>query len=298
MIIALRRDLWTRLQDRFTVSSFHDSKRFGLSHEDRVPNIYVFCNIKQRRHYDSIRIFCDGKLKNRHLVLVNRNVCRFCFGTDIRLVKDQGVLVCVTCGTVHEENVHGHVSYSESHGSNWVSMRHSQILPRLHSSNVHKRRNHFRFWLARIQGTEVHRVGPHVIHFVEMELKKMPSCDINYTRIRATLKKLGYQRFFNNTYAILKILTGKALVELSSSHEEILLDMFLKIQRPFADHCGHRANMLSYMYLIKKFTQLLGWDQLSSEISLLKSRIKTREQDRIWRLVCLDLGWPFYRSIS
>lgn len=298
MIIALRQDLWTRLRDRFCSSSFHASKRFGLSHESRVPNIFVFCNITHTRHYDSIRLFCNGKLRDRRLVLVNQSICRFCLGDDLRLVKDQGVIVCVKCGTVHEENVHDHVSYSESYGNTWTSTRTTPSLPRQHSSNIHKRRNHFKFWLARIQGTEIHRVGIHIIDQINKELQKQPHATITYDRIRATLKQLGLQRFFNNGYAILKILTGKALVELTCHHEQVLLTMFLQIQTPFAVHCGRRANMLSYMYLIKKFTQLLGWDDLSSEIPLLKSRIKTREQDRIWKLVCHDLGWPFYRSIS
>lgn len=298
MIIALRQDLWLRLQDRFCSSSFHVSKRFGLSHESRVPNIYVFCNIYHTRHYDSIRIFCNGKLKNRRLVLVNQSICRFCLGSDLRLVKDQGVIVCVKCGTIHEENVHDNVSYSESHGSTYTSTRHLPSLPRLHSSNIHKRRHHFKFWLARIQGVEINRVGVHILDQVRMELQKQPSIPITYTRIRCILKTLGLQRFFNNVYSILKTLTGKALVELTCQHEQVLLSLFLQIQTPFRKHCGYRANMLSYMFLIKKFTQLLGWDDLSLEIPLLKSRIKTREQDRIWKLICIDLGWPFYRSIS
>jgi hypothetical protein len=79
--------------------------------------------------------------------------------------------------------------------------------------------------------------------------------------------------------------------------EEQLCNMFQKIQEPFERHCPpDRINFLSYSYVIYKFCQLLGYHEYLPYFSLLKSKDKLRTQDKIWKNICLDIGWKFYPS--
>ena len=62
--------------------------------------------------------------------------------------------------------------------------------------------------------------------------------------------------------------------------------MFEKIQIPFEKHRPSvnqkRKNFLSYSYTLFKLSELLGQDQLLPHLSLLKSREKLYEQDKLW----------------
>ena len=74
--------------------------------------------------------------------------------------------------------------------------------------------------------------------------------------------------------------------------------MFKDIQIPFRQVCpSNRKNFLSYYYVLHKFVELLGIDELKSSFPLLKSREKLHEQDKIWKQICKILKWEFIRSI-
>ena len=74
--------------------------------------------------------------------------------------------------------------------------------------------------------------------------------------------------------------------------------MFRAIQNPFIKWCPlNRKNFLSYSYCLHKFFQLLGMDQYMKQFPLLKSREKLLGQDIIWKNICKELGWPFFKSL-
>jgi len=74
--------------------------------------------------------------------------------------------------------------------------------------------------------------------------------------------------------------------------------MFREIQQPFQKHCPkYRKNFLSYSYVLHKFIQLLSIDEYLIYFPLLKSREKLYQQDRIWKNICIELGWEFINSI-
>lgn len=157
--------------------------------------------------------------------------------------------------------------------------------------------SHFRYWLCRIQGKENCQIPATQLHLIVNELGRSPRLPITYERIRMVLKRLKLQRLYNNVYFIMKQLTGTALVELESHHETELVELFRRVQTPFAVHRGVRVNMLSYFYLIKKFCEILGWDDLAAGIDNIKAVEKLRQQDIIWQRICDELHLPFYRSV-
>jgi hypothetical protein len=74
-----------------------------------------------------------------------------------------------------------------------------------------------------------------------------------------------------------------------------IVDGTLQDDRPLP---GPRSSFLSHTLVGKKLCQLLGWDELASAFSLLKSEILLVEHDRWWRLICKELSWQYIPTIG
>lgn len=117
-------------------------------------------------------------------------------------------------------------------------------------------------------------------------------------KIRSYLKKLGYNKYYEHIPHIICRLNGKQPPSISPEIEEKLRRMFKEIQEPFAKVCPKtRKNFLSYSYVLHKFAELLGFDELKNLFPLLKSREKLHQQDKIWKGICKELNWEFIKSV-
>ena len=64
--------------------------------------------------------------------------------------------------------------------------------------------------------------------------------------------------------------------------------------------CPERSNFLSYSYVLRKLTSLIGIKCAEDHdlyFPLLKSREKLYAADRMWKAICAQLNWPFERSM-
>jgi len=165
---------------------------------------------------------------------------------------------------------------------------------------AYKRINHFNEWLAQFQAKETSDIPEEVYLSVQQELKKNIFLDwshIKYETIRAILKKLKYNKFYEQIPHIVNVLTGKDGPILDRQLEETLRSLFKEIQLPFIRNCpANRKNFLSYSYVLHKFCQLLDHDELLVYFPLLKSREKLQQQDVIWKKICKDLEWQYIPS--
>ena len=80
--------------------------------------------------------------------------------------------------------------------------------------------------------------------------------------------------------------------------ELILCNLFIEIQAPYSKCCpDKRTNFLNYYYTIYKLCELLEQNQFLPYFPMLKDRDKRIEQDVIWKNICKELGWPFFKSL-
>lgn len=172
----------------------------------------------------------------------------------------------------------------------------SSVPVRQYNRNAAKRVSHFKNWIQRLQGKERCKITADDLLRIELRLKMFPDSMTEYEQIRMAMKELGLQRYYNHVYYVMRQLLGYSLVEFRKINEARLLAMFLRIQEPFSRINQGRVNMMSYQFLIKKFCELLGYS-LHKYIPLLKSRANLQKQDSIWRLVCDELGLPYYPSV-
>ena len=160
----------------------------------------------------------------------------------------------------------------------------------------YKRTNHFKEWLDNYQGRESMVVPDEQLDLVVSEFRKhrwTEPTDVTPVRVRAILRKLRLPKLDEHTQQIIGRLTG---IHRSLTHEQEqqLLLHFEMLQEPFeAVKPANRKNFPSYSYILHQLCVLLGYDHLTQDFGLLKSRCKLKELDVLWREICRENGWRF-----
>lgn len=216
------------------------------------------------------------------------DACSHCHSRNIVMVANDGYIVCTDCDCIEYIIVdHEKPSYKDP--------------PKEISFYAYKRINHLNEWISQIQGKETTEIPEEVYDRILLEIKKQRitnMADVTCKTVRAILKKLKINKYYEHSAHIISRLNGNPIPQLSSELEEKLRNMFKQIQTPFVKYAPpKRKNFLSYSFCLHKFLQLLGEDHLLENFPLLKSRDKLHQQDQIWKKICEDLGWEFVRSI-
>ena len=214
--------------------------------------------------------------------------CEYCNSVDKTVLINDSISVCNHCFTIqHLLTDNEKPSYKDP--------------PKEISYFSYKRINHYQEWLNQIQGKETTDIPEEVFDKIMLELKVQRITnmkDINRQKIKDILKKLKINKYYEHIPYILNRITGIPNPNLTPELEEKLRNMFRDIQVPFLKHSPlNRKNFLSYSYVIHKFIQILGKNEYMKYFPLLKSREKLHQQEEIWKKICVDLKWPFIRSI-
>jgi hypothetical protein len=213
-------------------------------------------------------------------------ICPKC-NITLTLVQSEGLQVCNQCGRTEYILI----------DSEKPSFREP---PPEVSYFAYKRINHFNEWLSQFQAKESTEIPSEIYQLILLEMKKERINDLNkitHAKIREYLKKLKLNKYYEHIPHILNKLNKKVPL-ISKEIEEKLRHMFKEIQAPFMKICpSNRKNFLSYSYVLHKFVELLGLDNLKEGFHLLKSREKLHQQDQMWKEICKELNWMFIKSI-
>ena len=214
--------------------------------------------------------------------------CQACGCKDMIVMTNDGYIFCSECNTIEYIIVdHEKPSYRDP--------------PKEISYFAYKRINHFNEWLSKIQGKETTIIPEEVYDRILLEIKKQKitnMAELNFTKIKEILKRLGLNKFYEHSAHIINRLNGLPMPNLSQELEEKLRSMFKQIQPLFVKYAQvNRKNFLSYAYVIRKFIQLLVHDEYLVNFPLLKSRTVLYEQDQVWKKICEELKWQFIPSL-
>ena len=216
------------------------------------------------------------------------NICINCGNNNLTYKSLESEVFCNKCGYTEKvlfEN--DKTSYKET--------------PKEISYFAYKRINHFNEWITQFQGKETTEIPHKIYNDVLDEIKKNIHLDVkNITnrQVRDILKKLKYNKYYENIPNIINIITNRQAPIITREYEEKLRSMFKEIQVPFINNCPeNRKNFLSYSYVLHKFCELLELDHLLQYFPLLKSREKLQQQDFIWKKICNNLEWEYIPSI-
>ena len=207
--------------------------------------------------------------------------------------RRESELVCRVCGTAqtHMEMSEHNITYDQEVQQNSIV-----------NYFAYKRLNHFTEWLNSVQAKENTDIPPEVLDAVRAEFKKERASkrgDIKPSKVRAFLKKLKLNKFYEHTHNICNALNGVPAPKLPQYLEDRLKHMFGEIQEPFEKWCPPtRKNFLSYGYVLFKFCELLG--EVSHPISGRAPRVS--QYTRTHRLpvsVCRrTLSWKILRCLK
>ena len=224
---------------------------------------------------------------------IESKVSLFCTNCDKEwtISNNESKYICKDCGeyeTYFETNSNG-LTYEQ------------EISTESNINFAYKRINHLREILAQIQAKETSNIPDEVLNALRNEFKKTRIenlSEITQEKVRFYLKKLKYNKYYENCRQITNILNGKPPPKISEGLYEKIMALFSEIQEPYEIACpSNRKNFFSYNYILYKFCELLDEKESMQLFPLLKSREKLYQQDCIWKRICEINNWPFYKSV-
>lgn len=220
----------------------------------------------------------------------------YCKTCNIFLENEDGFAICTGCGA----------SIKSVYTSKELSYKEMQELD-YKTYFAYDKMTHFEEWLRRFESKENRMIPQRVLDSVIQEATKMriELCDITDTNIRAILKKLNMNEYYENKISIINRINNREPFILIPRVKDKLKNMFRKIQEPYIKYKDpDRRNMFSYPYLINKFFLILNLPEFSKYFTLLKSPHRLRKQDKTFLKIVEELAisdpetnWRFFPSL-
>jgi hypothetical protein len=241
---------------------------------------------KERKNIQTYMTNVDESFLDINNFIIQTDVCNFCNKGEMIAVDYEGIMICNFCSNSVKYLVENEKpSYKEP--------------PKEVCFYAYKRINHFREILAQFQAKETTQIPDEVIENIIQQIKK-ERIDLSHMtnkRTKEILKKLGYNKYYEHIPFIKDKLGIKPPI-MSSELENMLCNLFMDIQGPYAKFCpDDRVNFLNYYYTVYKLCELLNQHHFLPYFPMLKDREKRIEQDEIWKKICDDLGWEFIATI-
>ena len=271
-------------------NQLYSSKKEKKNANPNNPDISLFVNRslgKQNKQFYESYINIVTKNTNSSIESMKEYFCNEC-NIPKSLIPNESILVCTSCGSVEtflDNNQNSTTYEQEIHTESNIN------------HGIYKRMSHFNDILSNCQGKTNISIPQELIDNINLEIKKQ-KIDINsvsHKKIKSILKKLKASKFYDQGQKILNIISNKDLLHIPQTIEHSLKTMFRKIQEPFEKHKPKsRSNFLSYSYCFYQLLKILNETKYSVLFPLLKSKEKLREQDKIWKKICDELGWQFH----
>jgi hypothetical protein len=249
-----------------------------------TTNHYSNSNLSISKYFSNM----DDKFIDVDNFVHSSNICSYCKKGELIPVDYEGVVICnnVLCAKQLKYLIENEKpSYKEP--------------PKEVCFYAYKRINHFREILAQFQAKETTQIADEIIENIKLQIQKerMEISELTNKQAKDILKKLGYNKFYEHIPFIKDKLGIKPPV-MTPELEDKLCNLFMDIQRPYANFCpSDRVNFLNYYYTIYKLCELLDEEEFLPYFPMLKDREKRIEQDEIWKKICMQLVWQYIPTI-
>ena len=241
---------------------------------------------KERKNIQTYMTNVDESFLDINNFVIPTDICNFCSKGEMIAVDYEGIMICNFCSNSVRYLVENEKpSYKEP--------------PKEVCFYAYKRINHFREILAQFQAKETTQIPDEVIENIIQQIKKerIDLSQMTNKRTKEILKKLGYNKYYEHIPFIKDKLGIKPPI-MSSELENMLCNLFMDIQGPYAKFCpDDRVNFLNYYYTVYKLCELLNQHHFLPYFPMLKDREKRIEQDEIWKNICEELGWEYIPTI-
>ena len=159
---------------------------------------------------------------------------------------------------------------------------------------IYKRLDHFKEVLSQFQGKEGKDIPRTVIERLRESIKKYSPTMLE---VKQNLRKLKLNKYVENVLYIHHVLSGTPLPYIKREIEDKMIRLFKQLERvfglvrsrvPFA-----RTSFLNYYYVLFKLLDYLQQPELLHRVPLLKTHVRVKQHDALWRHICEELDWPF-----
>ena len=188
--------------------------------------------------------------------------------------------VCYECGVFYEKQ-----EFVVTDLSNY-KVRHKRI---------YKRLDHFKEVLCQFQGKEGKHIPQEVIEGIRDNMAKDKG-SITLLDIKQSLRKLKLNKYVENIFYIQHVLAGTTLPYIRREAEDKMVRLFKQVERvygvtrPLANFA--RTSFLNYYYVLYKLLESLQ-PELLHRVPLLKTSLRLKQHDTLWRDICEELDWTF-----
>ena len=159
---------------------------------------------------------------------------------------------------------------------------------------IYKRLDHFKEVLSQFQGKEGKDIPRTVIERLRESIKNDSPTILE---VKQNLRKLKLNNYVENVLYIHHVLSGTPLPYIKREIEDKMIRLFKQLERvfglvrsrvPFA-----RTSFLNYYYVLFKLLDYLQQPELLHRVPLLKTHVRVKQHDALWRHICEELDWPF-----
>lgn len=241
---------------------------------------------------------CRATLQNEYLIMIDKeyacsklkiNMVKKCKNCNIDkiIIYDQSILSCPKCGESEDIFIESEIP------SHRETFNEKPKYPYRRIGHCIEKLNQFL-----CKGTA--NVPIEVFTVLDEEVKKhgLDKDMITIKFIERMLKKHKMSDYYENVMYIFSKMTNTPPQTITREEYELILKMFVDAnevyERKFKP--GTRKNFLKYTFTLNKIFLTLGKKEHAKYFKLLKSPIKMKEQERIWKQICNEFGWKYYSS--
>ena len=261
-----------------------------VSEDEKINKFFNITN--EKKDNVDINNILNKYYKNIHPDYLNviyndeQDICKACNIGELIYNECEGVYICNNCYNYSKFFIENDkISYKDP--------------PKEVSFYAYKRINHLKEIIAQFQAKESTKIPDIVFENIKRQIKKerIDYKQLTNEKTKEILKNLGYNKYYEHIPFIKDKLGIKPPV-MSNELENILCNLFIEIQKPYAKYCPpDRVNFLNYYYTIYKLCELLEHREFLEYFPMLKDREKRIEQDLIWKKICSELNWKFIPTV-
>ena len=161
---------------------------------------------------------------------------------------------------------------------------------------IYKRLDHFKEVLSQFQGKEGKEIPREVVDKIRENINK-DKTTMTMNDVKQALRKLKLNKYVENILYIHHVLTGTPLPYIKREIEDKMVRLFKQLDRvfglvrskvPFA-----RTSFLNYYYVLFKLLDAMSQRDLLYRVPLLKTSVRLKQHDALWRYICEELDWTF-----
>ena len=160
---------------------------------------------------------------------------------------------------------------------------------------IYKRLDHFKEVLCQFQGKEGKHIPPELLAGIKDNIAKDRD-SITLLDIKQSLRRLKLNKYVENIHYIQHILAGTALPYIRREAEDKMVRLFKQIERVYGSTRQRvnfpRNSFLNYYYVVYKLLESLQ-PELLHRVPLLKTSLRLKQHDTLWRDICEELDWAF-----